>query len=225
MNKSLFILTIILFLSCSKEDHKEQNIVIDIEGNQYKTIQIGNQTWMAENLKTTKYNDNTPIENGSNNWSLNEGRYQWASTSDLNNVVEEALPHDYYGIIYNFASVKTGKLAPTGWRIPTKSDWEKLIAHVKNNGFENMEGKALKSKSGWFSNGYGTDDFNFNALPAGYVDTFGTAKVDGFIANWMSTSQNNVFSYVGINIIFDKHTISISDETLAFGNSVRCIKE
>lgn len=225
MNKLLFTITLLLCISCSKEDHKEPNILIDIEGNQYKTIRIGDQTWMAENLKTTKYNDNTPIENGTNNWSSTEGRYQWASTSDLNNVIVETLPHDYYGIIYNFATTKTEKLAPKGWRIPTKSDWEKLIVYVKNNGFENMEGKALKSKSGWFSNGYGTDDFNFNALPAGYVDTFGTAKVDGFVANWMSTSQNNGFSYISVGIVYDQHTISMSDAILLFGNSVRCIKE
>jgi len=224
MNKPFLLLSILLFLSCSKEDNTDSNILIDTEGNHYKTIRIGDQTWMAENLKTTKYNDNTAIEKGTNNWSSTEGRYQWASTADLNNVIPETLPHDYYGIIYNFASVQTGKLAPKGWRIPTKSDWNQLIAYLKNNGFENREGHALKSKSGWSSNGSGTDSFNFNALPAGYVDIFGTPKVDGFVANWMSTSQNNAFSYISVGIIFDQHTISMSDAVLHFGNSVRCIK-
>lgn len=199
--------------------------LIDVDGNSYKTIIIGNQVWMAENLKTTRYNDGTPIINGDNNWSSTEGRYLWASTDDLNNAVAGPLSEDYYGVIYNFATIKTNKIAPTGWRIPTENDWNELFHHLEINGFLNNEGVALKSKSGWVSQGNGTDNFGFNGLPAGYVDTNGTPKADGIIANWAVNHQNNAFSFSTVNIIFDEDDILVTDTSVWLGVSIRCVKE
>ncbi len=224
---ALSLCSLMIFLSCGGDDTPSKiETVVDIEGNEYLTIQIGDQIWMAENLKTTKYNDGTSIENGGNdNWSRDEGRYQWASTSDMNNAVEEDLPFDYYGVIYNYAAAESGKLAPVGWKIPSEDDWNELLTFLANNGYSNKEGKALKSTSGWVNDGHGDDAFGFNALPAGYVDTFGTPKVDGIVANWMVMTPNDDFTYVAINLLNSDDEVLVDDASIWFGTSIRCIKE
>ena len=217
-----------LALSCNsgESDPSKPETLTDIDGNVYETVQIGNQTWMVENLKTTKYNDGIDIiTGGDDNWFRDEGRFQWASTTDLNNAVEQDLPSDYYGIIYNYAAIETGKLAPEGWRVPTEADWNELIAHLQDNGYLNLEGKALKSTSGWVSDGNGYDAFGFNALPAGYVDTFGTPKVDGIVANWVAMDQDSEFTYLTINLLNSDDEILVADASTWFGTSVRLIKE
>ena len=110
--------------------------VSDIDGNTYKTIQIGTQTWMAENLKTTRYNDGSPIpfytcdltivfpydwfDYGDGNYGYYNGAYCW-----YNN--DASTYKDIFGAIYNWHAVNTGKLCPTGWHVPTYSEWTTLI--------------------------------------------------------------------------------------------------
>ena len=119
--KKLFKITSIacfglLLMQCSENDdnsEQEPTTLIDIDGNVYNTIKIGNQIWMLGNLKTTKFNDGTPItefsfaEFGINWLNLNTltAFYQWANTDVLNNAVEEELPIDYYGAMYNHLAV------------------------------------------------------------------------------------------------------------------------
>jgi len=221
--KLLLIAFTLALLSCTKDTIQEVEKVIDIDGNIYETVKIGEQIWMTQNLKTTTFNDGEPIK--SSPWASNEGRYQWASTNDLNNAVDFDIPSDYYGVIYNFAAINSGKLAPKGWRVATLEDWKQLISNVKENGYANRDAFALKSDSGWFNNGHGDNVFGFNALPAGYVDTFGTPKVDGIIANWGTKNQLNQFTYETVSLLYDTDKTFIGSSTLSFGTSVRCIKE
>lgn len=86
----------------------------DIDGNRYRTIQIGEQTWMAKNLKTTTYKDGTPIElvTNNNNWSEDSiGAYCWYNNDEeIGNI---------YGALYNYYAVETNKICPDGWHVPT----------------------------------------------------------------------------------------------------------
>ncbi len=98
--------------------------VTDQDGNEYKTVTIGTQTWMAENLRTTKYNDSTSIPNitSASMWqNSTTGAYcNYNNTTDIDTIVT-------YGSLYNWYAVNTGKLAPKGWHVATNEEYSTLI--------------------------------------------------------------------------------------------------
>lgn len=116
----------------------EINTMTDFEGNVYKTVKIGDQIWMAENLRSSSYNDGTPI------LELAEGK-DWSSTQIgafcwyANN---EDTYNELYGKLYNWNAVNSKKLAPAGWRVPTDADWAILIEYL---GGDKEAGGKLKS--------------------------------------------------------------------------------
>ena len=110
------VLLIILIHSCELID---DNSIKDKDRNVYKTVIIGTQVWMAENLKTTKYKDGTaiPLVTDGNAWAaLSTPGYCW-----YNN--DAATYEDTYGVLYNWYTVNTGKLCPTGWHVPSDAEW------------------------------------------------------------------------------------------------------
>jgi len=139
----------------------------DIDGNVYRTINIGTQTWMVENLKTTKFNDGTSIPNVTSDasWSaLTTPGYCFMSN-------DAATYKATYGALYNWYTVNTGKLAPAGWHVPTDADWMKILGYC--GGFD-YAGNILKEAgtTHWVSDGYYiynvTNETGFTGLPAGY---------------------------------------------------------
>lgn len=145
--------------------------VSDTEGNLYKTVIIGSQTWMAENLQSTRLNDNTPIPNITDNslWvGTSAPAYCWYDNDNVHKPV--------YGALYNWYTVNTGKLCPEGWHVPTDEEFNSLevflgmIPEVANNwGFRGTDqGFQLKSTTGWGNNGNGNNSSGFSALPGGY---------------------------------------------------------
>ncbi len=133
--------------------------IADIEGNVYMTIQIGSQTWMAENLKTTLYNDGTVIPNVTDDtqWvNLQTGAYRWYMN-------DEEEYKDRYGALYNWYTVRNGKLCPAGWHVPGDEEWKKLemelgMTQVDANDWGEFpgimprgtdQGTQLKSVRGW----------------------------------------------------------------------------
>ncbi|MFY0603414.1 MAG: fibrobacter succinogenes major paralogous domain-containing protein [Flavobacteriaceae bacterium] len=230
---SIFICFVILISSCGEEESitpEIDNRLVDVDGNTYNTLKIGNQTWMLENLKVTSFNDGTLITEytSSENWNK-ENRtfpfYQWASTSDLNNTVVEELPTDYYGMMYNHAAIQSGKLAPTGWRIPTEQDWIELKNFMASDGHTGNEAAALKSISGWSSfSGNGIDAYGFNGLPNGYVDSNGTPKVDGIICTWATSNYDASQQTRRIINLFDESKILFLNQSILLGAGIRCVK-
>jgi uncharacterized protein (TIGR02145 family) len=96
--------------------------VTDIDSNVYRTIQIGAQTWMAENLKTTRYDDGNAIPNIIDNslWvTLKTGAYRWYNNNKF-------AYKNLYGALYNWYTVRTGKLCPVGWHVPSDDEWKQL---------------------------------------------------------------------------------------------------
>ncbi len=117
--------------------------VTDIDSNIYKTVKIGTQTWMAENLKTTKLNDGSPIPLATvegNEWaehtvgSLTTPEYGWLYDSAM-------VYKDRYGAFYNGYAVTTGKLCPAGWHVPSDKEWSTLITYL---GGEEVAGGKLR---------------------------------------------------------------------------------
>lgn len=161
------------------------NTVTDIDGNVYNTVKIGSQVWMVENLRTTRFNDGVQIPNVTNDsqWmNLSTPGYCWYD----NNISNKEI----YGGLYNWYAVNTGKLAPTGWHVPTLDEWETLINYL---GGENIAGDKLKETgtTHWLSPNTGsTNESGFTALGAGVRDiTFIMLLEANYI--WSSTPDGN----------------------------------
>jgi uncharacterized protein (TIGR02145 family) len=243
MKKLLFYTVFLCFIafSCDKNDEETSSPAKDGDGNEYKTVTIGDQVWMAENLRTTKYNDGTPIPNLTeySEWiNTKSGAYCWLYGS--------ISFKDTYGALYNWEAVNSGKLCPKGWRIPTKEDWIKLEEYLAKNGY-NIESttdtispkvaKSLASSTGWehsYRKGaIGNTDYpefinksGFNALPSGgRSNEFGYCCMTEY-AYWWSSTEYGVVNAYAASIGFDYYAITISNTYYKnMGLSVRCIKE
>jgi uncharacterized protein (TIGR02145 family) len=140
---------------------KQYVILTDTRDNKtYKTVVIGTQTWMAENLN---YN-----ATGSRCYGDNTG-------GDSQNKCGT------YGRLYDWSTART--VCPTGWHLPSKAEWEVMTNFIGGAG---TEGKKLKATSGWGNNGNGTDDYGFSALPGGHGSWDGSFDGDSY---WWSASE------------------------------------
>ncbi len=202
--------------------------VTDIDGNLYNTVIIGTQIWMVENLKTTKYNDDTdiPLVTDGGEWvNLNSPAYCWYN----NNSGSKYL----YGALYNWFAVGTGKLCPTGWHVPSDAEVINLIGYnCDERG--NVAGIKLRESGSkhwdncppWCES---TNESGFTALggscreavPAG---NFGILYSNG--AWWTSShSENEIFAGTfNIGACDDFVSYPVSDDEKD-GKSVRCIKD
>ena len=212
-----FIMGLFLALasSCSKDDAPDtQETIKDVDGNKYKIVTIGTQIWMAENLKTTKFNDgeDIPLITSNDTWAaLTIAGYCW-----YNN--DEATYKATYGALYNWFTVSTGKLCPAGWHVPTNLDWDTLL--------EATEGGMIKETgtTHWISpNAGATNKFGFTALPGGYRsgkggDFFGIGeKAYWWSGNKMICYTNHSDNIIGLKWLFNN--------TEQYGQSIRCVKD
>ncbi|MFH0841473.1 MAG: FISUMP domain-containing protein [Bacteroidota bacterium] len=193
--------------------------VTDYDGNTYYTIKIGTQVWMAENLKTTKYNDGTFIPNVTDNASweaLTTPAYCW-----YNNASSYKVP---YGALYNWYTVITGKLCPTDWHIPNDIEWSTLTTYL---GGESIAGNKLKEAgtTHWRSPNTGaTNESGFTALPSGL-------RQSGFSSNiswdgvWWSITEYSIAAANYRSMNYDYIGVFITHDYKFFGYSVRCVKD
>lgn len=198
----------------------------DVQNNSYPTVKIGNQVWMSENLKTTRYNDGTPIPNEADNtaWQhLNTPGFAW-----FNN--DSATYHNTYGILYNGFAVGTGKLAPKGWHVPSDDEWDTLITNL--GGYSLAGGKLKESGTAyWLAPNTGANnEAGFTALPGSEHE--GSSGTPGFGQNgisawWWSSTQNSTYT-----VLMTSFTVSNGNESIlklglskTLGFSVRCVKD
>lgn len=226
--------------------------VTDVDGNEYQTVVIGDQEWMAGNLRVTRYRDESPVPTGlsHSDWSnTTEGAYavyQHVNVSGLNSDEEVALA---YGLLYNwFAASDSRGLCPAGWRVPSDADWWTLVNHVVAQGYPNSwdavaAGNALKSRrqvgsplgSPWATSDqprweshfihHGTDVFGFAALPGGRRANNGTFLNVGLSGTWWSstgTGSNTAWSRGMSN---SEGMVFRDSDFRQFGFSVRCVKD
>jgi uncharacterized protein (TIGR02145 family) len=197
--------------------------VADVDGNSYKTVTIGTQVWMAENLKTTKYNDGTAIPNVTDNttWStLTTGAYSdYSNTPTYSNT---------YGRLYNWyvvASTNTKKVCPTGWHVPTDAQFTTLTTYL---GGESLAGGKLKETgtTHWLSpNLNATNETGFTALPGGYraaSGSFGLMGNTGFL--WTSTISGTTYAYFRY-MYYNSGSLKGGDDDQHTGYYVRCLKD
>lgn len=150
-----------------------------MDGHIYPVVQIGEQTWFAENLRTTAYANGDPIRSGltAQEWTVategatavyGESGNVCDHDSPTIDACDEAQSLATYGRLYNWLAVDDDRgLCPNGWHVPTHDDWSDLEFHIATQGNVGPTGAALKSKSGWYQGGNGTDDFGFTSLPTG----------------------------------------------------------
>jgi uncharacterized protein (TIGR02145 family) len=188
--------------------------VTDADGNAYDTVVIGTQTWMKQNLKTTKYNDNTTIPYASGNaaWSTLTGPgYCWYNNDSANK--------KNYGALYNWFAIDTKKLAPTGWRVPTTSDWTTLLNNL--GGWKIAGGKMKSIDTVWVPpNTKATDSSGFAALPGGYrSETDGTFYGLGKYVYWWSSDKPQNY-----NIFYNDSSVINDPSSKASGSGIRCLR-
>jgi uncharacterized protein (TIGR02145 family) len=194
--------------------------VTDIDGNVYKTIKIGTQTWMAENLKTTRYTDgsNIPYITDREAWlEVLSPAYCWYNNDPGSK--------NLYGALYNWYAVMTGKLSPTGWHIPSHAEWTTLNTYL---GGDDIAGGKMKETgtTHWKSpNAGATNESGFTCLPGGWrqADT-GTGGVSECCNIW-SSSESSLYRAWGKAISWEFELSGWQKTIQRDGASVRCIKD
>lgn len=200
--------------------YKTYGTITDQEGNRYKTIVIGTQEWMAENLNTSIYRNGDKIENvPSGYFSFYEGGWKY-----YQNNPSYACP---YGKLYNREAVYDARgLCPTGWRVPSKIDWTTLIDFL---GGETVAlGKMKSINSLWsYPNIDATNSSGFSGVPGGkYYSKLDIAYSKGIFAEWWSTTRNIVVidgTYSARLSYNSPGIINVADKD--DGLSIRCIKD
>lgn len=196
--------------------------VTDIDGNLYHTVVIGTQTWMVENLKTTKLNDGINILNVTDNASWH-GIYKTPAYCWYNNDISYK---NTYGALYNWHVVNTGKLAPKGWHIPSEPELNKLINYL---GGEEYAARKLKEigTSHWkqLANDVATNESGFTGLPGGERDGMdGTFKSVGSFGFYWSTSEKSLYSPYCLDLAY-MGSVGVYGAYHDDGLSVRCLKD
>lgn len=196
--------------------------VEDADGNVYETVTIGGQTWMAENLKTTKYADGTDITYYTTDLDWQVPAYSWYS-DDIDKV---------YGALYN-GFIRSEAVCPTYWRIPTDDDFDILIEYAENiNGGSSKSGEALKESGAthWnFDNGNNTT--GFTAVGAGKRSGSENEDYEGIATDLdintylMSSSTTSGSETNYLNLRSNDDRAYTGSDYMDVGISIRCIKE
>src|SRR5690554_2827987 len=228
MKKSFYLLLIFSLLIVAFSP--AQTTVMDIDGNTYKTVIIGQQEWMAEELRTTKFTDGTPIQEykyyDETIWENKEEYWNWVEESKITQQ-----PHyrkDGQRYIYNERlKLSRQNLCPKGWRMPTKDDWNLLF---ENLGGSDIAGLSLRSNTAWPEGSNGTNESGFNATPL---------KIDGFSEYcpspnvvWWATSGYHIV-YLCSELGHFEEKLDIKRARISYGGDgamfdyacIRCIKE
>jgi uncharacterized protein (TIGR02145 family) len=180
------------------------SLVTDVDGNTYRTIRVGDQEWMAENLRVTRYNDYNSIGHIADDttWSdLASPAWCWYNNDHSDEIS--------YGKLYNWYAVATGKLCPTGWHVPNDTEWTVLTEYL---GKITIAGS--KAHVG-----------RFTGLPAGTRDEQGKFGNIGSYSVWWSTEpKGNDSAYCRMLSHCGKGILSLTN-LKRFGNSVRCLRD
>jgi uncharacterized protein (TIGR02145 family) len=192
--------------------------VTDIDGNVYYSVTIGKQIWMAKNLVTTRFNDGTsiPLVSDSIAWrSLKSHGYCWYGNIIVNK--------DIYGALYNGYTVKTGKLCPTGWHLPSDIEWSALVNYLGKD----SAGDKLKEAGNthWNMPSQGTNETGFTALPGGFRTWGSSFYAIGFAGHWWSSTSGpfpNSMNHWSVSS--NMHNLETYEKYMNEANSVRCLK-
>ncbi len=190
----------------------EVGSVLDIEDNKYQTVVIGDYEWMVENLRTTRYNDGTPITylETSKEWDTTDPGYCWPG-GNSNYGID-------YGALYNWYTIGTGKVCPSGWSLPSDVHWDKLFDEF--GGISNVVPK-LQSKE-WVP--AADNESGFSALPAGYRFWGDGIYYDFGSTAWFWSQSNSGSNASQVHFYYSDQAVQRSSIDKRHGFAIRCIK-
>jgi uncharacterized protein (TIGR02145 family) len=232
-----FTVFLLFFIGCDKkstepEPKESSTTVTDIDGNVYQIVKIGDQVWMAENLKVTHYRNGDAIPNITDNseWeNLSNGAYCSYDNADSNTVI--------YGLLYNwFAVLDSNNIAPIGWHVPSDEEWKELEIFLGMNQYAadsqgtrgTYEGSKLKDSgtNHWTNPNTGANnESGFSALPGGYrSNTDGRYGGEGTDGTFWSASEGSTISAWSRKLLYNSTKIVRNPYYVQSGMSVRCVK-
>lgn len=216
--RKMVLLALLLAVSAMAID--EMPDFVDPRDNQvYKTVQIGHQRWFAENLRFKLKGTYCYDKNDANCWKY--GRlYTWAAAMRL---------VDFYNTrVAKEAVKKVHDVCPNGWRVPTNKDWKNLMFYAGKMGRSDGVGISLKSKEGWDRElriPYGSDEFGFNALPAGERHYVGMFMDAGASTQFWASNEYDAYGAYFWRLTYDSRSLEMVYEAKENAISVRCIEE
>lgn len=236
--KLCILLIIGLSVACQKDDdssaqpdspdvpeNNNTGTVTDVDGNEYSTIIIGDQEWMAENLRTTKYCNGDNIRNIRSNseWRHPSVNGEAAAWAHYNN---DSLYETLYGKLYNWYVIADERnVCPCGWHVPSHTEWEKLIDYL---GGDSIAGGKMKSSGTqyWESpNANASNESGFSALPGGSRDFNATFDFkDQYGYWWVSTYIEGVSAWCHV-LSYDNDEVTTYFFYKTSGLSIRCVKD
>ena len=217
----------------------------DYELNTYLAVEIGNQVWMAENLKVTRYPDGNSIPKVTDDaaWKHVKDKSAEAAYCFYANDKDST-----FGVLYSWPAALGGKdvdsnsnpsgiqgVCPAGWHLPSMAEWRELRDFISLDGYYRKEGKALKSTSAWADDGNGTDDYGFCALPGGqrgyanwdtdHVLYYGSFIGKGNNAVWWTSTYMAVDAAACIRLVHLSNNIQFKSDMRSNGFSIRCVRD
>jgi uncharacterized protein (TIGR02145 family) len=234
---------LLIWASCSRDSltnsiNNNAETMTDADGNVYSTVKIGKQVWMAENLRTTKFNDGSAIPRFADSTALDAppslGYCYYNNMTNADSIKK-------FGALYNWYTVNTKKLSPTGWHVPADSEWDTLQNYLIVNRYtydgsttDNEIAKSLAAKTDWKADSLsGTIGDNlpinnssgFSALPSGwrYCDgPFDHIGSDGYW--WTATASDKYEAYYRV-LGYDLNNLQKGISSYCLGFSVRLVKD
>lgn len=211
-------------------DHRLGNFIDSRDGHSYKTITIGEQVWMAENLAyLPKVNSNDKLS------AKDPLYYVYDYTGNNIEEAKKSTNYEMFGVLYNWEAAKV--VAPEGWHIATDAEYKTLESHVgmesdfvENAGYRGNISAKLKSTYAWISGTSGTNTSGFNGLPGGYVNIAGTFAMKGQCGDfWTSSDYEDDKARAGDGwerMLFWTHAgVLRTPAHPEMAYSVRCIKD
>ncbi|MFH2037606.1 MAG: FISUMP domain-containing protein [Candidatus Zixiibacteriota bacterium] len=193
--------------------------VTDYDSNVYPTVKIGDQWWMAENLKVTHFRngDTIPIELNGPAWeALTNGAYCKYDNNDDSAGI--------FGLLYNwYAATDVRNIAPEGWHVPSETEWSALNAFLGANAGGKL--KDTGTAYWWSPNEGATNESGFTGLPGGLRGFQGTYVNQGVRGRFWSTTRNYPCCAISYDLFYADSVLSQVGDLAATGCSIRCIKD
>ena len=189
---------------------------ITYAGVGYSTVQIGDQCWFAENLRTTTYLNGEAIPQ-----NLSDGDWSSTTSGAMAFYQNDLTSQVAYGGLYNWYAVDDARgLCPSGWHVPTDGEWTVMTDLL---GGESVAGGQMKATYGWGGGGNGTNSSGFSGLPGGVRFNSGYFFDAGFSGYWWSSSPNG--SNAWFRVLYYDESVDRFSSSQRYGFSVRCVRD